>query len=432
MNILVIGNGFDLAHNLPTKYTDFLDFVDEFTYYYKHSSDEFDEEIKFSNVILNLICNHQTPIVPDGSLIDEFYELIKNNVWIKHFKKSRESELWVDFENEISNIVILLDKLVNLNENNPSENIYLSSNKSHILIDLNNFKKLENIVANFENCFFQQDNNRYSIEKNLIVGIRDNIFNDLNKLTRALEIYLSLVSETYTDLDILDYIENLKVDHVLSFNYTNTFKKLYDKCEKSNIKYDFIHGYAHIEREYPQNVDDDFSYFQYNVDTCNLILGIDEYLPDDEKDKNLFAVKFKKFYQRIYKRTGCVHKDWLKDYISDVKESEKRNDYSRCQNLPVVEFPCNETRKKILSFNVYFFGHSLDVTDKDIIKDLIDNEYSKVTIYYHNDEDYSRKIINLIKIIGQDKLTKSAHGFDPKIKFIKQSELNKIKSKESE
>ena len=27
MNILVIGNGFDLAHKLPTKYTDFLEFV---------------------------------------------------------------------------------------------------------------------------------------------------------------------------------------------------------------------------------------------------------------------------------------------------------------------------------------------------------------------------------------------------------------------
>ena len=27
MNILVIGNGFDLAHGLPTKYGDFLEFV---------------------------------------------------------------------------------------------------------------------------------------------------------------------------------------------------------------------------------------------------------------------------------------------------------------------------------------------------------------------------------------------------------------------
>lgn len=27
MNILVIGNGFDLAHGLPTKYADFLEWV---------------------------------------------------------------------------------------------------------------------------------------------------------------------------------------------------------------------------------------------------------------------------------------------------------------------------------------------------------------------------------------------------------------------
>ncbi len=27
MNILLIGNGFDLAHGLPTKYGDFLDWV---------------------------------------------------------------------------------------------------------------------------------------------------------------------------------------------------------------------------------------------------------------------------------------------------------------------------------------------------------------------------------------------------------------------
>ena len=30
MNILVIGNGFDLAHDLPTKYNDFLEFVELF------------------------------------------------------------------------------------------------------------------------------------------------------------------------------------------------------------------------------------------------------------------------------------------------------------------------------------------------------------------------------------------------------------------
>ena len=34
MNILMIGNGFDLEHELPTKYTQFLEFVTRFKYAY--------------------------------------------------------------------------------------------------------------------------------------------------------------------------------------------------------------------------------------------------------------------------------------------------------------------------------------------------------------------------------------------------------------
>lgn len=33
MNILVIGNGFDLAHGLPTTYKDFLTFAQVYTIY---------------------------------------------------------------------------------------------------------------------------------------------------------------------------------------------------------------------------------------------------------------------------------------------------------------------------------------------------------------------------------------------------------------
>lgn len=43
MNILVIGNGFDLAHGLPTKYTDFLGFVERF------------ENLKKSSMIMSMV-----------------------------------------------------------------------------------------------------------------------------------------------------------------------------------------------------------------------------------------------------------------------------------------------------------------------------------------------------------------------------------------
>ena len=44
MNILLIGNGFDLAHGLPTKYMDFLDFTKDYMECYE-------KEIKNSDPI---------------------------------------------------------------------------------------------------------------------------------------------------------------------------------------------------------------------------------------------------------------------------------------------------------------------------------------------------------------------------------------------
>lgn len=49
MNVLVIGNGFDLAHGLPTKYGDFLDFL----YHFK----EEEKKRKMIQVLTNFIIN---------------------------------------------------------------------------------------------------------------------------------------------------------------------------------------------------------------------------------------------------------------------------------------------------------------------------------------------------------------------------------------
>ncbi|OOM09319.1 AbiH family protein [Clostridium saccharobutylicum] len=40
MNLLVIGNGFDLAHGLPTKYSDFLGFVKYFALLHNSSTSD--------------------------------------------------------------------------------------------------------------------------------------------------------------------------------------------------------------------------------------------------------------------------------------------------------------------------------------------------------------------------------------------------------
>lgn len=46
----------------------------------------------------------------------------------------------------------------------------------------------------------------------------------------------------------------------------------------------------------------------------------------------------------------------------------------------------------------------MDVTDKDILRDLILNDNVYTTIFYPDKDELGRKIANLVKVIGQDEL----------------------------
>ena len=222
-----------------------------------------------------------------------------------------------------------------------------------------------------------------------ISAFKEQFLKDLNRLTRCLEIYLSDYVNNLPVSKKLPDIDGLKIDKVLSFNYTNTYERIYGK-DKPDIEYDYIHGKAEIT---------------HDVDSCNLVLGIDEYLIGEERNSNTEFIQFKKFFQRIYKKTGCKYVDWLKEY--------EANNIGKYASLEAEDL------------NVYIFGHSLDVTDKDIMRRLILSEAGRMfkrdglkaqtTIFHFNQEAMGSQIANLVKVIGQDNLISMVHGSDAKI-----------------
>ena len=227
-------------------------------------------------------------------------------------------------------------------------------------------------------------------------GTKERLHDDLNRIIRCLEIYLC------------DYVGNIEIekkqpdieglpiiDKVLSFNYTNTYEKLY--CKNPYVEYDYIHGRAKIEN---------------TVDSNNMVLGIDEYLKGDSRNENIEFIEFKKFYQRIHKETGCLYRNWVDTIESDESIFETIAIYKE-QEKTIRE------NKKVGFHKVFFFGHSLDVTDKDIIRDLILQEKVKTTIFYRDKSDYGQKITNLVKIIGQDQLIKRTGEANKSIYFKK-------------
>lgn len=388
MNILVIGNGFDLAHGLPTKYTDFLKFVDIVEYIISNNDLS---KINWEDInpqIKTLIQNN------DLLLQKELWKnLLQNNSWITYFKKSlmNHKENWIDFECEVSNVIRELEADIRKNK------FKIESNASEI----SNY-----ILSGIVNKYLREE----LMGRNIQTGstemvtykmIRDMLYQDLNRLTKAFEIYISEYIEKMNITKISNEIKLLNIDHVLSFNYSHTYEKLYDQSKRT--RYDYIHGEAKKDSE-----------------INNMVLGIDEYLPKERRDKEIDFIAFKKYYQRIYKSTGSEYKTWLFQ-IQNNGYSQKATLQNRFPKQIPYDFFSIKNR-------LYFWGHSLDITDKDILRDLILNDNIYVTIYYcklqnekgefdNGEKDLSSKIANLVKVIGQEELIRRTGGSTKTIEF---------------
>lgn len=182
--------------------------------------------------------------------------------------------------------------------------------------------------------------------------LRDTLVDDLNRLIRVFEIYLYEITSKIEIKRILPDIKNTAIDKVLSFNYTDTYRKVYDI--RGRAEYDYIHGKINKKD---------------SIVTNNLVLGIEEYLSGERKDQEIEFIAFKKFYQRIYKQTGSLYKQWVYIVKEDYqKDYEKMNNFYKKEESNI--FYRNQGKESIIrqySFskhNLYIFGHSLDVTDK--------------------------------------------------------------------
>lgn len=403
MNILVIGNGFDLAHGLPTKYLHFLEFAKTFMKCYQKEDEidwvYWDESSKINKFVKKIFIakyeNGQTKTEKENArnLIEELRNCIDDNIWIEYFRQCDMylNENWIDFESKISDIIQALDN-----------DMHSALSGNHSINDKTNHLSNAFLVRYFSyNTTFKQ--------------ARDYLQRDLLKLIRALEIYLVEFVEKAECNSISPDIKDIKVDRVLSFNYTNTYEKIYGN---SGIEFDYIHGKADIN---------------HTIETNNMVLGIDEYLSPDRRNKDVEFIAFKKFYQRIHKQTGCKYKEWVDEIKQDyfdylqrqevAKQREQRYISDSMQRM-MNELAVSAIKEEDCSLHhLYIFGHSLDSTDKDILRDLILNKNVYTTIYYLNKDVMGQQIANLVKVIGQDELIKRTGGNTKTIEFKQQQDM---------
>jgi len=357
MNILVLGNGFDLAHGLKTSYRNFLDAVN-ITNTLLSCENPLRSEIWKSydkSKIPIKLCERLEQI--NNAVKHEDKELRcfhigwKYNFWFKYFADKEGT--WIDFERSISEVCKYIEKSIYNNE------------------ELKNLEKEINITI--ELSLLQKYFNDTE-EVNTFLKVLDKLEKDLKELINSLDIYIYKFINLQKCRDISPDIISLEIDKVISFNYSATYQSLYNI--RNNVEFDYIHGKAGKTR---------------NQEYSNLVLGYDESNSKLSDDVIPLLASFKKYYQRVLKETDNEYVKWVESIKSENNKIH----------------------------TVYFFGHSMDITDKDILRALILNNNVISTIYYYCNSDKMRKLKNLVTALGYNEFLWYTKNGNIKLKLQK-------------
>lgn len=323
--IVIVGNGFDLAHNLKTGFSHFAEYYldekimkevlnspieskiikDSFkrkveNAKYQKKNPHINKAIQQSN-ILNLMDSFEKP---EYIALDKLAEAIANNNIIE-IKTLLSNELFL-FENILTNS--FLGKLYSNSYSNwfDIEQIYykelinILNNKDVLLPIPPNSKKVSNkeklLKLNYEFEYVKQEFKKY-LENNIEVNEDKNVSYSLG-----------------------NHFKNRKNVTIINFNYTKTINPYINRSHR--IKNIHIHG--DLNREI---------IFGYGDDTNS------EYKRMKSSKEKEYLRNFKTFY--YFKST---------DYRKVINELDSKDNY-----------------------DILVIGHSLDTTDKTILKKILDS-----------------------------------------------------------
>lgn len=343
MNILILGNGFDLAHGLKTKYSDFLEY-----------------------------CCKQFNRFPTYKPTDKYY----NNLWIRHFinVQQKMGDTWIDLEKEIYKVIQYLSQLPIINSLDYQRALIM--NYDDRSFNFYNFEKY--LVGSVGSISSKNGYKRFEPYNELQLkvyfdnprGVVNFLYDQLREFTKLFEYYLidevlnHIESESKYRLSLksIGVSEGSKDVYILNFNYTDTCERFYKSkfsgyCD-INIKPVYVHGKVE------------------NNDECNLVLGTQcfDKLPAHYVMPADFNI-FKKHNQR-----------------------HKYNTIEEYQDLLHIIKNSNDNTKRVF----HVIGHSLDKSDFVILKHIfLAHQDSIINIYYHNEETQEKLINNITEMIGE-------------------------------
>lgn len=383
--ILITGNGFDLFHNLPTKYQHFMsimktiesnDFADKVSFEVLFGNEfRSDSPLDFEKITGNFKVSE---IYFDSDKLSQIKEILTSNSWYAYFKTVLQIDTWIDFELEIK---IVLDQILIFDSLSLSSAIVKNtfSPKSIAFTSLEILEKFDILSFGANRSVFslyeRYLNKRISkIETKLMYDDLEKMFKDFVGVFNR---YLAdVVNVFYLNTNCKLEIPFQLINHIYTFNYTPTLEVIYSISE---TKISYLHG----------KITDDY-------DKHNLVFGV------SEVSYEAIAVKsrgFTKYYQRTFNNLN-----------------------SSISNLPNH----NQDEQTIY----YIIGHSLNESDRSYFGELfkfLENdrlENSKICVFFFGDGDKKQKTNNIYSMVDKELVNKLVEG--NRLYFIELNHTNII------
>lgn len=370
MNVLMLGNGFDLNYELPTKYINFLNTVsfasqaEKSTFTLGTFFGDKELQAKDKGIANSYSKYHDVydSIDIDPDVVDKLKSLARNNIWFSYLLKSFNKDIgWIDFEREISTVLhSFQDFLPELKVRFQGGDLPDNRINRYILETFDFFyTKISDYGVTSSGKYYAAE---YSVIDEFIIeypfGSGNKVINKekivavfekaLLELAEVLKLYLiyfvgNTVAELCKRKTIKPFPALSDAQYVITFNYTDTYEQVY----RSGAVF-HIHGCLQDR----------------------IILGVNPDDADQIETVDTLFLPFKKYYQRVINRSDAGYLDW----ISQDNE-----------NISLV-----------------VMGHSLDVTDQDIITQIFEIA-SDITVLYYDEKTEASLVANLVKIYGKEK-----------------------------
>lgn len=461
--IFVLGNGFDLAHYLPTAYVHFMDAMRVVegseenaelgfdNLFQKYLSGECSERDKgFFQKTKKLYKTDDLQLSPDA--VKELRGNLKSNGWFQHFKHHlTDVDTWIDFENEIEESLMSFDLVFNIDFNTSTISDDLDSMYSNTepSVDIKNILEDEKI---FNWRVFDQTGLKaksyISLLKNF--GILKRVYGhiiyeteskyrghivykrqDSERLTlksyEALEEYRERKIDEYTtQTNIKKSFDNVVETRYLnrnsnvyiSFKSTEVYKKALKDLELFSEIFTSYIGLV-INKLEPVNTFDGFSDLGKEIDavyTFNYSNAFERFYPKSLDDQ-LNQIKVQYIHgsaerKNIVLGISDLDEEKLKKYkiygfVKTFQKLVNNTDYMFLDNTDVKltnKPPVNYLLQN--DYEIIIWGHSLDSSDAEYIREMFSLNSESflnvviIRVWFHKSSHVP--LANLMYIMGKD------------------------------